>query len=623
MRFALVAVGRIGALVREVGVAPVSNRNAVVYHRHDVIERWDNGPLGLEQTFTVASRLPGSGSLELAIGCAGAGVRATRARGSVVFDGRSATLRYAGLVASDAHGRILPARLLLRDRRIVISVDDRGAAYPLRIDPFLQHAELTASDGTAPDGLGLSVGIDGSTIVAGAPDHTTTSTGGAQGAVYVFTRPWTGWANATQTAELTAADGASGDRLGHAVAISGRTIVATSAAHGGHGAVYVFTEPSGGWRNATQTAELTASDGTLGGDLGWSVAASGSTIVAGDTMQQVGSHIGQGAAYVFTKPPGGWTNATQTAELTASDGAAFDALGYAVAASGSTVIVSTPVHDSDSGAVYVYTEPSSGWADATQTAELSAAGGAVELGASVAVAGSTIAAGAPLTPVDGIAQGAVFVWSEPGSGWADAAQPAELTAPAGVPNDLGFSVAASGADIVAGAIDPGSRQGAVYVFAAPTTGWTNERPAAELAASEAVPNDQLGWSVEASGATIVAGAPQHPYVPTGDAGAVYDYVLPSAPADLLRPLIVGTAAPGRSVLATRGIWSKATGLTYSYQWELCAGSSGQGCTTLADATSRLSPALASTEAGSYITVLVTATSASGASGHAVASRLVS
>ena len=46
-------------------------------------------------------------------------------------------------------------------------------------------------------------------------------------------------------------------------------------AFGYQGAVYVFTEPSGGWSTATQTAELAASDGAADDNLGWSVAVSG------------------------------------------------------------------------------------------------------------------------------------------------------------------------------------------------------------------------------------------------------------------------------------------------------------------------------------------------------------
>jgi hypothetical protein len=53
----------------------------------------------------------------------------------------------------------------------------------------------------------------------------------------------------------------------------------------------------------------------------------------------IGDNIDQGSAYVFVKPAGGWANMTETAKLTASDGAANDFFGNSVAISGDTVVV--------------------------------------------------------------------------------------------------------------------------------------------------------------------------------------------------------------------------------------------------------------------------------------------
>ena len=87
-----------------------------------------------------------------------------------------------------------------------------------------QTAKLTASDGAASDEFGSSVSISGNTVVVGAPDATV---GGntQQGAAYVFTEPGSGWANMTQTAKLTASDGAADDWFRHSVSISGNTVV--------------------------------------------------------------------------------------------------------------------------------------------------------------------------------------------------------------------------------------------------------------------------------------------------------------------------------------------------------------------------------------------------------------
>jgi hypothetical protein len=93
-----------------------------------------------------------------------------------------------------------------------------------------QIAELTASDGGSNDYLGDSVSVspDGKTIAGGAPIHSSSS-----GAIYVFSEPGSGWQNETQTAELTASDGATDDELDTAVAISsdGSTISAGAIGH--------------------------------------------------------------------------------------------------------------------------------------------------------------------------------------------------------------------------------------------------------------------------------------------------------------------------------------------------------------------------------------------------------
>ena len=82
----------------------------------------------------------------------------------------------------DATGRTLPAHLAAVGHRLLIEVNDAGARYPLRIDPFVQQAELTASDGGADGEFGWSVAIGGTTAVVGA-----VNSGTEPGAVYVFT----------------------------------------------------------------------------------------------------------------------------------------------------------------------------------------------------------------------------------------------------------------------------------------------------------------------------------------------------------------------------------------------------------------------------------------------------
>ena len=307
VHLSLIAYGHGRTLERVGSVAPEVLANRVAYPHGGVREWYTNGPLGLEQGFDVA-RAParGRGALTLSLALSG-DVRARLQRSGVLLRGQGAAMRYGGLSASDARGHTLHSWLELAPGRVLIHVDDGRAVYPLTVDPFVQQAELSASDGAKNDGLGFAVAVSGNTIVAGAPFHKV-GANTRQGAAYVFTMPASGWANATQSAELTASDGASGDELGYSVATSGNTIVAGAPEHkvGANeeqGAAYVFTMPASGWANVTQSAELTASDGAEGDKLGYSVAVSVNTIVAGAPEHNVGANEEQGAAYMSTNPP--------------------------------------------------------------------------------------------------------------------------------------------------------------------------------------------------------------------------------------------------------------------------------------------------------------------------------
>jgi hypothetical protein len=565
----LSAFGRAGALEAPGPVLPRVSANRVSYEHGALREWYANGPLGLEQGFDLA-RKPGgaSGPATLALGLSG-DLSARLDRGSVVFSGVGARLRYMGLSASDARGRSLRAWLELARRRILVRLDDRGARYPVHVDPFIQQAELTASDGAAGDELGYSVAVSGDTVVAGAPYRN-----GNLGAAYVFTRPSSGWANATQTAELTASDGVAGDFLGYSVGVSGDTIVVGAPRRNSNeGTAYVFVKPAGGWANATQTAELTASDAAPSSVPSDSVAVSGNTIVVGVP----GKNSAQGAAYVYVMPAGGWVNATQTAELTASDGAANDELGGSVAVFGGTVVAGAAFRNGSRGAAYVFVMPPAGWpATATQAAELTASDGAGGdfFGSSVGVSGTTIVAGADGHTVGANShQGAAYVFVEPSGGWATATQTAELTASDGAANDFfGYPVAVSGNTIVTGAEGRSSERGAAYVFVMPGGGWSSGTQTGELIASDGKVFDGFGSQVGISGDTIVASAIYRTVGANNDQGTLYVFTRPGPSVSITSPHNGAVYGQGQVVHAAFGCSDAADGPGLAG----CAGTASNG-----------------------------------------------
>jgi hypothetical protein len=306
-----------------------------------------------------------------------------------------------------------------------------------------QTAELTPSDGYTFLDFGLSVGISGNTIVVGSYGNN---------AAYVFTEPQGGWQNMTETAVLSNTNGVA-TLFGESVAIDGATIaVSEPKTFTSRGRVQIFTEPSGGWVSTTPTGSIIASDTTSYNYFGLGLSVSGSTIVAGAS----GNNNGQGAAYVFVKPAAGWSGShSQKAKLTASDGRAQDGLGAAVAINGNTIIAGAPKRSNDTGLAYVFVEPASGWKNMTQTGELSASGLAVGdfFGNGVAVAPTKIAIGSATTSATGTA----YAYNEPSTGWKSLLATSEVTVTGG---DYACPVAISGSTLAAGA----PANGVVYVF---------------------------------------------------------------------------------------------------------------------------------------------------------------
>jgi len=509
-------------------VAPQANANRVEYRRDGMTEWYENGPLGLEQGFTLAHP-PGKATgepLTLELELRGDLVAAVESTGTSLElrrkDGKVA-LRYAGLKARDATARELRSWLEVRGERLLLRVEDGEARYPVVVDPWIQQAELTAADGATPDYFGSSIAVSGNTIVVGAPQHAVGSNS-TQGAAYVFVQSGGTW---SEQAELTASDGAAFDEFGSSVAVNGTTVVVgagwrTLGSNNSQGAVYVFVEGGGTW---SQQAELTASDGGAYNYFGRTVALSGSTIVVGAPGHGTGSNTSQGAVYLFTQSGTNWS---QQAELIASDGEGYDAFGSSVAVSGSTALVGAPCHPAAAGcgpgAAYIFVGNGGTW---SQQAELSASDGVSqdEFGWSVALDASTAVVGATLHTVGSNQnyQGAAYVFVESGGTWS---QQAELSASDGVSQDkFGFSVALLGSTaVVSAAWHPYMAwcscqgPGAAYVFVESGGTWSQQ---AELTASDGADNDDFGWSVSLDGSTAVGGAPHHTVGSNQFQGAAY------------------------------------------------------------------------------------------------------
>ena len=448
-----------------------------------VTEWYVNGPLGLQQGFTFESKPSPQIEGPLVVRQTMSGDVTVEVNGN----GTSALLRsqespnalkYGGLYAYDASGVELGVRLQATSSGLSILVDDAGAQYPITIDPFIGKVLLAGTADDPREGFGVSVSISGDTVVVGA----------------------------------------------------------TNFSYGVHGAVYLFTLPDGEQTAAPEAIVLKSPRAEPGDSFGNSVSISDDTIVVGapwERDEELHEWRRFGAAYVFTKPSGGWVSTSDAARLTAPDDASVTWFGTSVAVSGDTVVVGAPGHryrpwEETSRAAYVFTKPNDGWSDTSEAVELTAPDGSRndQFGHSVAVSGDTVVVGAYLADLNDDEEdfGAAYVFTKPSGGWEDTSDSVRLTAPDGAEGrEFGRSVSVSGDTLVIGAPYSGrytgfeiyreAREaedktpylGSVYVYGTASADWTDSQSPVKLTAPDGFPWTRFGWSVSVNGDAIAVG----------------------------------------------------------------------------------------------------------------------
>lgn len=482
----LVAWGRAGALTRVSAVRPVVRANQVRYRHGPLTAWWRVLPSAFEQGFTITQRRTGSGALILVL----AGSQRSVQAGEEIAWQR---LRYGGLKVTDALGKTIPASLRSAADRVLIAVNDTHAVYPLTVDPLVWVAQkVTAAGDTAGSGFGSAEAISGTTAVIGAMDATVNGHAD-QGAAYIFDEAGGVW---TQATELSANDGAANDEFGVSVLISGTTAVvgapgATVNGNAGQGAVYVFSDSGGTW---TQTAKLTAGDGTAGNAFGTALALSGTTLVVGAPSTTVGGNADQGTVYVFDESGATWAQVAELQDGSGNSGADF---GISVGISGTNLLVGAPSPSSGSGKVFVFTGSGSAWTQADVLVPSGTVSAAAEFGNAIAVSGNTALIGEFNDITDVLPVGAAYIFAGSGGNWT---QVTELVNPA--PGDyFGSAVALSGTTALVGAeLDEGSGEAFMYSGASGTWSLT-----ATFVDSGGNDDDGFGSSVALSDTTALVG----------------------------------------------------------------------------------------------------------------------
>lgn len=305
-----------------------------------------------------------------------------------------------------------------------------------------------------------------------------------------------------EVAELVASDLQAGDQFGTSAEIAGDLVVVGAPHHRDlglrSGSAYVFRFDGSSWM---QEAELLASDGSAEDFFGYRVATDGKRIVVGAPRSDtfLGS-FEAGAAYVFRRIGGVWV---EEGILRPSDTRPGDMFGTDVDVEGDRILVGG--HSLvDPGTAYVFEFDGVAW---TETAKLLPPDGSIgdEFGEAVSLEGDLALVGGPFHTHSGTRSGHAWTYRFDGAAW----NPEGELIPSDAIDDqqFGYSVSLSAPRAVVGSPrdeDNGPSAGSAYSFRLLGGVWTEEFQFLPIDNS---PGDLYGTSVSISGELALFGAP--------------------------------------------------------------------------------------------------------------------
>jgi uncharacterized protein (TIGR03382 family) len=163
------AAPALGAGVRGLPLPDGSPSARLEYARGALTEWFAGAPGGLEHGWTLDSPPPGEGELSFGV-AVDADVLHLDDDGADLVAAAGELWRYDGLSAWDATGRELPARFVEAPSGLQVVVDDRGAVYPVEVDPVLSTASTTLTGPATSSHFGYAVSSAGDVNADGYDD---------------------------------------------------------------------------------------------------------------------------------------------------------------------------------------------------------------------------------------------------------------------------------------------------------------------------------------------------------------------------------------------------------------------------------------------------------------------
>ncbi len=251
-------------------------------------------------------------------------------------------------------------------------------------------------------GFGSGLDLRGDTLAVGARWHRE-----GRGAVHVYSRKASAW---TLSATITADDSEPEDYFGAALALGDERLLVGAWSRSPDTA-YVFDRVDGVWQ---LSAQLQPAGGPAGGGFGFAVDIDSDAAVVTTLSRYVGGTQLPGAAYVFEHAAGRWS---QSALLTAFDGSTNDLFGWSTALDGDTLLVGS-IFDTDvdpmQGSAYSFSRLDSTWVAGNKLRAIASRPHDI-FGSALALDGNDLWVGAPGFQNNGF--GTAHVFERIGPAW--------------------------------------------------------------------------------------------------------------------------------------------------------------------------------------------------------------
>jgi hypothetical protein len=322
--------------------------------------------------------------------------------------------------------------------------------------------------GTAEQGYSVALSSDGNTAIVGGPDDNNDI-----GAAWIFTRSNGAW---TQQGSKLVGTGAVGEaEQGYSVAISGdgnTVILGGPFDNTTVGAAWVFTRSNGTWTQ--QGSKLVGTNAKGGAEQGVSVALSndGSTALVSGWVDNNNT----GAVWVFTRSSGTWTQQGSKLVGTGATGSAYQGHSVSLSQDGNTALVGGYLDNSSAGAAWVFVRSGTTWSQPGSKLVGTGTTGGAQQGYSVALSGDGNPAIVGGNTDNGII-GAAWIFTRNGTVWSQQGSKLVGTGDApsvGVQQGYSVGIASNGNTAAIGGPVDNFYTGATWIFTRRGTAWTQQ-----------------------------------------------------------------------------------------------------------------------------------------------------